>query len=255
MGSERARRRTALVTGASQGIGAAAALALARGGFDVAVTSTRPEKLAAIVSAITACGAAAVPVALDVRSHAGILQAMADVTGAFGKLDVLVNNAGVPLRRLALDVTPAEWDDVMAVNLTGTFFLTQRMGQHLVETERPGCIVSIASTHGLVGRAERSTYGISKAAIMHMTRMLAIEWADHNIRVNAIAPGRVDSQSPSRAVTAADPAYLQSARDRIPLRRFCSVDEVAQAVCYLVSPAAEYITGQTLVLDGGLTAA
>lgn len=248
------RRRTAFVTGASQGIGAAVAVALARDGFDVAVSSTRPEKLAGVTAALKAAGAAAVPVALDVCSHSGIEQAMSEVIGAFGRLDVLVNNAGVPLRKLALEVTPAEWDAVMGANLTGTFFLTQHMGRHLIGSKRPGCIISIASTHGLVGRAERSTYGIAKAGIIHMTRMLAIEWAEHGIRVNAIAPGRVDSMSPARAATAADPKYLESALKRVPLRRFCSLEEVAQAVCYLASPRAEYITGQTLVLDGGLTA-
>lgn len=249
-----AQRRTALVTGASQGIGAETAVALARDGFDVAVASTHPERLPGLVSAIEATGARAVPVALDVRSHAGIEHAMTEVIGALGQIDVLVNNAGVPLRRLALEVTAAEWDEVIGANLTGTFFLTQRVGRHFVDSKRPGCIVSIASTHGLVGRAERSTYGIAKAGIMHMTRMLAIEWAEHGIRVNAIAPGRVDSGSPARAATAVDPKYLESAASRVPLRRFCSVEEVAQAVCYLVSPRAQYITGQTLVLDGGLTA-
>jgi NAD(P)-dependent dehydrogenase (short-subunit alcohol dehydrogenase family) len=255
MASENATKRpTAFVSGASQGIGAAIAVALARDGFDVAVASTHPERLAVVAAALEAAGARAVPVALDVRSHAGIEQALAEVIAVVGQIDVLVNNAGVPLRKLSLDVTPAEWDVVMSTNLTGTFFLTQQFGRHLVEGRRPGCIVSIASTHGLVGRVERSTYGISKAAVIHMTRMLAIEWAKHGIRVNAVAPGRVESGSPSRAATTTDPQYLEAARNRVPLRRFCSVEEVAQAVCYLASPQAQYITGQTLVLDGGLTA-
>lgn len=249
-----AARRTAFVTGASQGIGAAVAVALARDGFDVAVSSTRPEKLAAVTSAIEAAGAKAAAVALDVRSQGSIEQATSEAIRALGHLDLLVNNAGVPLRKAALEVTPQEWDNVIATNLSGTFFVTQQMGRHLAASERRGCIISIASTHGIVGMAGRSTYGISKAAIMHMTRMLAVEWAEHGIRVNAIAPGRVESRSPSRAATAADPQYLESVRNRVPLRRFCSVEEVAQAVCYLAGPQAEYITGQTLVLDGGLTA-
>jgi NAD(P)-dependent dehydrogenase (short-subunit alcohol dehydrogenase family) len=245
------KRRTAFVTGASQGIGAAIALALARDGFDVAVSSTRPEKLAGVVAEIGAAGARAVPVALDVRAPESIEKAMAHVVGACGHLDVLVNNAGVPLRKLALDVTPAEWETVIDVNLKGTFFMSQQMGRHLVKSGRPGCIVSIASTHGMVALAQRSTYGIAKAAIMHMTRMLAIEWAEHGIRVNAVAPGRVDT--PSRAGSLAEPGYRDTALARIPLRRFGTADEIAGAVSYLVSPAAAYITGQTLVLDGGLT--
>jgi NAD(P)-dependent dehydrogenase (short-subunit alcohol dehydrogenase family) len=111
--------------------------------------------------------------------------------------------------------------------------------------------VSIASTHGLVALAGRSAYGIAKAAVIHMTRMLAIEWAEHGIRVNAIAPGRIDT--PSRAGSLAEPGYRDAALGRIPLRRFGAAEEVAGAVSYLVSPAASYITGQTLTLDGGLT--
>jgi len=244
-------RRTAFVTGASQGIGAAIALALARDGFDVAVSSTRPEKLAQVASGIVAANARAVPVALDVRAPGSIEKAMAEVVGACGRLDVLVNNAGVPVKKPALDLSHAEWEAVLDVNLKGAFFMSQQMGRHLVATGRPGCIVSIASTHGLVALASRSAYGIAKATVIHMTRMLAIEWAEHGIRVNAVAPGRVDT--PSRAGSLAEPGYRDAALGRIPLNRFGTAEEVAAAVSYLVSPAASYITGQTLVLDGGLT--
>ena len=146
----------------------------------------------------------------------------------------------------------AEWEAVLDVNLKGAFFMSQQMGRHLVASGRPGCIVSIASTHGLVALAQRSAYGIAKAAVMQMTRMLAIEWAEHGIRVNAVAPGRIDT--PSRAGSLARPGYREAALGRIPMRRFGTAEEVAAAVSYLVSPAAAYITGQTLVLDGGLTA-
>jgi NAD(P)-dependent dehydrogenase (short-subunit alcohol dehydrogenase family) len=246
------RRRTAFVTGASQGIGAAIAVALARGGFDVAVSSTRPEKLAGVLADIRAAGARAAPVALDLHSQASVEQAMADALGALGGIDVLVNNAAVPLIKPALEVTAAEWEAVVDAGLTGTFFMCQQMGRHRVAAGQPGCIISIASTHGLVALAGRSVYGIAKAGVMHMTRMLAIEWAAHGIRVNAIAPGRVNT--PSRAESLAGPGYLESALARVPLGRFAESGEVAAAVLYLASPGAEYITGQTLVLDGGLTA-
>lgn len=245
-------RRAAFVTGAAQGIGAAIALGLARDGFDVVVASTRPEKLAGIVAQLAAAGARAVPVALDLRSQSSIDHAMAEAIGAFGHLDVLVNNAGVPLRKAALEVTAAEWETVIGTNLTGTFFLSQRMGRYLIGGGRPGCIINIASTHGVVALAGRSTYGISKAAIIHMTKFLAIEWAEHGIRVNAVAPGTVET--PSRAAALADPKAREMMLHRVPLRRFATAGEVAGAVCYLAGPAAAYITGHTLLLDGGLTA-
>lgn len=248
-------RPVAFVTGASQGIGAATAAALARAGHDVAVSSTDSAKLGAVVADLRACGAQGFPVALDVRSQASIESAVGKVIMELGRIDVLVNNAAVPSHQFALEATPDEWDTVMETNLAGAFFVTQQVGRHLVAQKRPGCIISIASTHGLVGRAQRSLYGISKAGLLQMTRMLAVEWAQYGIRVNAVAPGRVESGTPSRASNAGDTAYLKSARERVPLGRFCSVGEVAQAVCYLASPAAAYITGHTLVLDGGLTAA
>jgi 2-deoxy-D-gluconate 3-dehydrogenase len=246
------KKRAAFVTGASQGIGAAIAAALARDGFDVAVSSTRPDRLAEVISQIEAAGARAVRVALDVREPESFERAMAEVLSACGRLDVLVNNAGVPLTGPALEVTPAQWASVLDVNLKGAFFMSQQMGRHLVQSGRPGSIVSIASTHGLVALPQRSAYGIAKAAVMQMTRMLAIEWAEHGIRVNAVAPGRVDT--PSRAGSLARPGYREAALGRIPMRRFGTAEEVAAAVSYLVSPAAAYVTGQTLVLDGGLTA-
>ena len=246
------RKRAAFVTGASRGIGAAIAVGLAREGYDVAVSSTRPEKLSEVVAELKSAGARAAAVALDVRSQASIDQAMATAIGALGPLDVLVNNAGVALKKPALEVTGAQWDEVVGTNLTGTFFMSQKMGRHLAESGRPGSIISIASTHGLVGLAERSLYGIAKAGVMHMTRMLAIEWAERGIRVNAIAPGRVETAS--RAESFTDPGYREWATARIPLARFGTVEEIAAAACYLASPAAAYITGQTLVVDGGLTA-
>ncbi|HET9492573.1 MAG TPA: SDR family oxidoreductase [Methylomirabilota bacterium] len=246
-------RPRAFVSGASYGIGAATAVALARDGFDVAVSELRPDDLTVTVKAITEAGGRAVPVALDLRSLSSIQHAMGEVLTAFGGLDALVNNAGVPLTRPAVEVSESEWDDVLGVNLRGTFFLSQQMGRHLIGSGRPGSITSIASTHGVVGIADRSTYGIAKAGIIQMTRMLAIEWARHGIRVNAVAPGTVET--PSRAaVYAADPQRRELMINRVPLRRFGTADEMAAAVCYLASPRAAYITGQTLLVDGGLTA-
>jgi NAD(P)-dependent dehydrogenase (short-subunit alcohol dehydrogenase family) len=247
-------RRAALVTGASFGVGAATALALARDGFDLAITATNKKNLAETLNKLEEAGARTVPVALDLRDQSSIAQVMRDVGAVFGRLDLLVNNAGANLRKLATEVTAEEWDDVMAINVRGTFFLTREAGRHFIAAGQPGCIVNIASTHALVGAAERSTYGISKAAVIQMTRMLAVEWADHGIRVNAVAPGRLDTASPSRAEKGQDRGYMETMLKRIPLHRLASAEEVAGAIVYLASPAAASITGQVLVLDGGLTA-
>lgn len=241
------------MTGAAQGIGAAIALALAEAGYDVAVSSTRIDALAGTSSAIASAGARAVPIVLDLRAQSSIEQAQAQAVDALGGLDLLVNNAGITLRKAALDVTREAWNALVEINLAGTFFMSREMGRYLVAAKRPGCIVSLASTHGLTGYPQRSTYGITKAGIMQMTRMLAIEWAEHGIRVNAVAPGTVETSSRTEFFKS-DPAALVALTGRVPLGRIATPREVAAAVCYLASPQAAYITGQTLVLDGGLTA-
>ena len=253
--SAEANRKVALITGGSFGIGAAVAFALARDGFDIAVTGTRVENVAGTCAKLDALRVRSHAVALDVRSPESIDAGLASVLSALGRIDVLVNNAGIPLAKPALEITPAEWENVVATNLNGTFYTTQAFGRYLTGNKREGQIINIGSTHGLVGYAGRSAYGTSKAAVHQLTRMLAIEWASLGIRVNAIAPGRVDSNSPARATTSSDPKVLEASRKRVPLDRFCSVEDVAEAVRYLASPGAAYITGHTLVLDGGLTVA
>ena len=246
------QRRTAFVTGASTGIGAAIAVALAQDGWDVAIAATRLQRLADTARRVKATGVRTLRVALDLRSPASVAAAAVKVFKAFDRLDALVNNAGVTLRKLALEITVDEWESVMQTNLRGTFLLCQQVGRRWVEQSTPGCIINVASAHGLVGFPNRLVYGISKAGLIHMTRMLAIEWADHGIRVNAIAPGTVDT--PSRAKAFADPKAKTIMLARIPLHRFATTREVAEAVCFLASPHAAYMTGHTLVLDGGLTA-
>jgi NAD(P)-dependent dehydrogenase (short-subunit alcohol dehydrogenase family) len=244
--------RTALVTGASTGLGRATALALGRAGFDLALADLDADWLREVAAHADLRGRKAVALALDLRSEDCIAQAMARAAGALGTVDVLVNNAGVALQRPATEVTWAEWDAVIDVNLKGSFFLATAFARHCRDRGRGGAVVSIASTHGLTGIAGRSVYGISKGGIIQMTRMLAIEWAPLGIRVNAIAPATV--LTPSREKILSDPEARARMLARIPLGRFPEADEIAAAVCYLASDAARSITGQTLVIDGGLTA-
>ena len=245
-------RRKALVTGASTGIGLAIALALAREGYDLAVADLQTEWFEPLLKHAEVQGRTIVPVALDLRVEASIEAAFARARDTLGSIDVLVNNAGRALLKPVVDVSWADWDDVIDTNLKGAYFLSQQFGAYCLAEKRPGCIVNIASTHGLTGIESRSVYGISKAGLIQMTRMLAIEWAGQNIRVNAVAPATV--MTPSRAAMLSDEQAKARMLRRIPTGAFITPEEVAAAVCYLASAAASSITGTTLMVDGGLTA-
>ena len=246
--------KIALVTGASYGIGQATAIALAEDGFDIAITDLSVGSLTSTQLAIEALGRNVISIALDIRDQSQIDEALIQVERAFGGLYLLVNNAGVPsLRKSAIDTNLKEWEELIAVNLTGTFFMTTSFGKKLIKQGKGGCIVSIGSTHGQVGFTGASAYGIAKAGISHLSKMLAIEWAPYNIRINTIAPGSTLTES--RAPSFSDPIRKEELLSRIPLNRFAKPEEIAAAVRYLASPLASYTTGQTILIDGGLTAA
>ncbi len=244
----------ALVTGASYGLGAALARAMARDGWHVAVTATKAENCAETAQAIRAEGGRASIHALDLRSQESIDALLEALTIKFGPVRALVNNAGVNLRRDAVDVTRADWDMVMLANLAGTFFLTQGVGRKLIDAKLDGAIVTISSSHGLLGAAQRSTYGISKAGLIQMVRMLAVEWGPHNIRLNALAPGRLLTDSPSRAGSGADASYMANMLAKIPLGRFADIEHIAALAALLCGPNGASVTGQVIPVDGGLTA-
>jgi len=248
------KHRTAIVTGASYGIGQATAIALAKDGYDVAITDLSIETLQTTKMMIESEGVKVICIALDIRHQSQIDQALTRIKNELGSYYLLVNNAGVPsLRKLAIEITQQEWEDLIAVNLTGTFFMTTSFGKKLIDQGEGGCIVHIGSTHGQVGFKGASAYGIAKAGVGHLAKMLSIEWAQYNIRVNTVAPG--STMTESRAPSFSDPMRKEELLSRIPLHRFGLPEEIASAVKYLASQDASYITGQTLMMDGGLTAA
>jgi NAD(P)-dependent dehydrogenase (short-subunit alcohol dehydrogenase family) len=244
--------KTAMITGTSAGLGRAIAVALAREGYDLALTELSTEALKDTLAESDIKRRKAVAIALDLRSQDSIKAAFTRATNELGDIDLLVNNAGRALLKPVVDVTDAEWDDVIDTNLKGAFFLSRLFGRACIARNRPGVIVSMASTHGMTGIAGRSVYGISKAGLIQMTRMLAIEWADQNIRVNAIAPTTVMTESRQQLLS--DPDKRVAALSRIPSGRFATPEEIAAAVVYLASPGAASVTGHTLPVDGGLTA-
>ncbi len=243
--------RTAFVTGASMGLGYAIACGLAQAGFDLAVTSREIGRLDALLADAAVQGRKVVPLRLDLRIESDIEQAFAAAVEAFGDIDVLVNNAGRPLLKRAIDVTWEEWDDVVNTNLKGAYFMSRTFAAHCIARGRPGCVINLASTHGLTGFAGRTVYGTSKGGLIQMTRMLAIEWADNDIRVNAIAPATALTASRAKML---DAAARERMLARIPIGRFITPEEIAAAVVFLASPGAASLTGQTLAVDGGLTA-
>lgn len=243
--------RTAFVTGASTGLGYAIATTLAGEGYDLAVADLNIGMFEDLLADPSLQGRKVVPLRLDLRSGQDIEEAFEAALQAFGTIDVLVNNAGRTLLKPATEVSWAEWDDVMGINLKGAYFLAQKFAAHCIARGHPGSIVNLASTHGLTGLAGRSVYGISKGGLVQMTRMLAIEWAPHGVRVNSVAPATV--LTPSRQQLLDDKARERMLA-RIPSGRFVTPEEVAAAVCFLAGPRAASITGHTLPVDGGLVA-
>jgi NAD(P)-dependent dehydrogenase (short-subunit alcohol dehydrogenase family) len=250
--------RTALVTGASTGIGRAIALALGRAGYDLAVTDLDAAWLSEVAADPQIAGRKVVPIALELRSESSIAQAVEQAADKLGVLDLLVNNAGRALQQPATDVTWAEWNDVIDINLKGSFFLSTAFARHCIARKRSGVVVSMASTHGLTGLAGRSVYGISKGGIIQMTRMLAIEWAPHGIRVNAIAPGVIDTPMWQHVdALFARHEHLAIGEKKIqvgkavPLGYMGTPSDIAGAAVFLASDEASYVTAQTLNVDGG----
>jgi 3-oxoacyl-[acyl-carrier protein] reductase len=238
--------RISLVTGASRGIGRAIALGLAGEGATVFAGARDEAKLAEVVRDCEAAGGKAVALSLDVADRASVDAALAKILEAHGRLDHLVNNAGITRDNLLLRMKKEEWDQVIATNLTGTYLCTQAVLKPMLK-QRSGRIVNVTSVVGLTGNAGQANYAASKAGIIGFTKAVAREVASRSITVNAVAPGFIDTDMTAAMTDKAKESLTAS----IPLGRVGRPEDIAAAVAFLVSDAAAYITGQVLGVDGG----
>jgi len=246
--------KVALVTGASSGLGQGFAAALAEYGAHVAVTEL-PDRLDAAgetVDMIEERGGRALAVGLDVRDPRASAGVVERVVAEFGRLDVLVNNAGVNRVQWAEDVSEENWDLVLDTDLKGAFFMAQAAGKHMIARGGGGRIVNIASQNGVIGYYQRAAYCSAKGGLVNLTRVLALEWAKHGITVNAIGPTFV--RTPLTEQTFSQPDIKRDLESRIPMGRIATVEENLGALIFLASDAAAMVTGHTLLVDGGWTA-
>ncbi|MEX0675771.1 MAG: 3-oxoacyl-[acyl-carrier-protein] reductase [Pirellulales bacterium] len=243
------RGQSAIVTGASRGIGRAIALALARAKANVACIARNADALAETASAIAAAGGTALVYTCDVANSEAVQKVVDDVVEKWGQLHIVVNNAGITRDTLIPRMSDDDWDSVIQTNLRGTFLFTRAASRPMIQA-RYGRIINMASVSGLSGNPGQSNYSASKAGIIGMTRSVARELASRKITVNAVAPGFIETEM----TEALGPAVLEEVRKRVPARRLGQVGDIAGAVLFLASDAAAYVTGQVLTVDGGLSA-
>jgi len=244
--------RVALVTGASRGIGRAIAVALGAAGAAVACAARSRDQVDAAAAEITAAGGRARALRLDVTRTEQIAAGVEEIEGALGPIDVLVNNAGITMEKKTTEVTDEDWNTVLATNLTSMFRCARAVAPGMIRLER-GKIINIGSMYGIIGVPRYAAYCASKAAVDGLTRSLAAEWARHGIQVNCLAPGYMNTDI-SRAALA-DEKTRALFLSKIPARRIGEPEEVGALAVYLASPASDFMTGQTVYLDGGQTMA
>ena len=239
--------KVAVVTGAARGIGKAIAERLAAEGADLVICDLQAEWLAETAAAIQALGRKALPLAVDVGAGDSVTACIDEVVKVFGKIDIMVNNAGITKDTLLVRMSDEQWDDVLRVNLKGVFLFSRACAKVMMK-QRSGSIVNIASVIGLIGNAGQCNYAASKAGVIALTKSTAKELGSRGVRVNAIAPGFIQSRMTD--------VLTQEVKDKmlsaIPLNCFGKPEDIAKAVVFLASNEAEYITGQTLSVNGGM---
>jgi NAD(P)-dependent dehydrogenase (short-subunit alcohol dehydrogenase family) len=243
--------KIAVVTGAGRGLGHDISLALARYGAHVVACSRTESELETVAEKIKAMGRQAIPVPMDVSDIRSIRHMVDRAVEAFGRIDILVNNAGINRPQPAEDVTEDNWDQVMNTNLKGLFFCAQAVGRVMI-SQKKGKIINISSDAGTVGIPGRAAYCASKGGVNLVTKVLAIEWAQHHINVNAIAPAFIET--PLTEPMLKDPAFKKYVLENTPLGRVGKPKDVSSAAVFLAAKASDYMTGHILLIDGGWTA-
>jgi 3-oxoacyl-[acyl-carrier protein] reductase len=242
--------KVAIVTGASRGIGKACALALGKAGANVAAIATNEELLKSVCAQISAFGVRALPLKVDMGQTAQVESAVETVAKELGRIDILVNNAGITRDNLLLRMKEEDWDQVLAVNLKGPFSAIRAVCRHMLRA-KGGRIINISSVSGIVGNPGQANYSSAKAGLIGLTKSAAKELASRQILVNAVAPGFIDTEMTGKL----DERLRAAVVERIPLGRFGKAEEIADAVLFLASDLSSYMTGQTLVVDGGMAGA
>ena len=244
--------KKALVTGAGRGIGKAVALGLGRAGADIGLVARTESEINAVAGQVKEIGRQAVAAASDLTATADIPALVSGLAGELGGIDILVNNAGTNIPQDSVDVTEDAWDSIMAINLKSCFFMAQAVGKVMIEQGRGGRIINMTSQTGSVALIKRAAYCASKAGLNLVTKVLAMEWGPHEILVNAVAPTFVETEMTKPML--ADPQFREYALAKNVLKRFGTTEDVAGAVIYLASPAANLVTGHILMVDAGWTA-